>query len=77
MASWNVLGMVESCSEGGSLRSYPSRFVGPIKAINGVPIVEVVVVVLRSSISAFCSRLKLFLIFRRVVVQWQFHSAYL
>jgi hypothetical protein len=41
MASKNVFGMLPGCSEEESLRLYPSRFVGPMKAINGVPIARI------------------------------------
>ena len=54
MASRNVFGMLPGCCEGRSLRSYPSKFIGPMKAMNGVPIVYVVIVVLEGSIEGFC-----------------------
>jgi hypothetical protein len=41
MASKNVFGMLPGCSEEESLRLYPSRFVGPMKAMNGVPIARI------------------------------------
>ncbi len=43
MASKNVFGILPGCLEEESLRLYPSKFVGPMKAINGVPIVRIVV----------------------------------
>ena len=37
MASMNVFGMVDGCSDGLFLRSYSLRFEGPRKAMKGVP----------------------------------------
>jgi hypothetical protein len=74
MASRNVFGMVEGCSEGGTLRPYPSRFVGPIKAINGVPMVRVGIS--EGVTGVCCSCLKL-LDGLEIVVLSSFHSWYL
>ena len=48
MASMNVFGILEGCSDGLFLRSYSLRFDGPRKVMKGVPIV----------VGAACNRLR-------------------
>lgn len=60
MASKNVFGMLPGCFEEESLRLYPSKFVGPMKAINGVPIARTVVILsdaqsIRSVVQRYCT----------------------